>query len=249
MEKLKLKLFILCLSFLFLFAFFVAKSPGLILAQNCSITPSAPVSLEQGDYFVLNASGFSSYATVSVGLKKALAISDPYSIFYTTRADGNGLIENRTIRIPTDKPTGIYFLTLEESYNKGCSISEVTVAKAGSIGGGPAGPGFQPATCAGGGIETAIGCIPTSATGFASFFLKYIIGIAGAIALFLFFVAGFQILTSSGNPEKLQGAKQLLTAAVVGLLFLIFAVVILDFFNIKIFGGIPGIPIQLFRPE
>src|SRR3972149_953063 len=66
-------------------------------------------------------------------------------------------------------------------------------------------------------IYSAIGCLPTSAAGFASFFLKWFLGIAGVVAFFLIIAAGFQIVTSAGNPEKLEGAKQLLTAAIVGL--------------------------------
>lgn len=103
--------------------------------------------------------------------------------------------------------------------------------------------GFKPVPCLGGdGIESAIGCIPTSATGFSEFFLKWFLGIAGVIAFFLIIVAGFQILTSAGDPEKLQGAKQLLTAAIVGLLFVVFAVVILQIMGLSLLGEPPGFP-------
>lgn len=107
----------------------------------------------------------------------------------------------------------------------------------------PGGPGYKPEYCLGSyGIQTAIGCIPTTASGFAWFFLKYLLGIAGLIAFFLIILAAFQILTSGGNPEKLEGGKQLLTAALVGLFFIIFSVVILQFIGINILGGLPGFP-------
>lgn len=106
------------------------------------------------------------------------------------------------------------------------------------------GPGFQPQPCTGG-IQTGIGCIPTEAAPFASFFLGYILGIAGIVAFFLIVLAGFQILTSAGNPEKLEGAKQLLTAAVVGALFIIFSVVLLQVIGVNILElrGLRGFPI------
>lgn len=94
--------------------------------------------------------------------------------------------------------------------------------------------GFQVQRCSGGGVNTGIGCIPTTAAGFASFFLGYLLGIAGVVAFFLILVAGFQILTSAGNPEKLEGAKQLLTAAVIGLFFIILSVLLLQIIGYQI---------------
>lgn len=97
--------------------------------------------------------------------------------------------------------------------------------------------------CGGTNIDTAIGCIPTNAPGFATFFLGYILGIAALVAFFLIIIAGFQILTSSGNPEKLEAGKQLLTSALVGVLFIIFSAVISAVLDLNIFGHLPGFPI------
>lgn len=85
------------------------------------------------------------------------------------------------------------------------------------------------------GINTAIGCIPFSPTGLAKFFLGWALGIGGGIALLMIGWASIIIMTSSGDPKKVQGGKELLTAAVSGLLLMIFSTFILRFFGITLF--------------
>lgn len=91
-------------------------------------------------------------------------------------------------------------------------------------------------------LDTGIGCIPTEPGGFVSFMFKYLLGFSGMIAFFLILAAGFQILTSAGNPEKLQAGQQLLTAAVIGVMVLVFSIVILQIIGTNILGGLPGFP-------
>lgn len=87
------------------------------------------------------------------------------------------------------------------------------------------------------GINTAVGCIPINDTNaFISFILKWAIGIGGGIAFMLILVSGFQIMTSSGNPEKLQAGKELMTSAIAGLIMLIFSVFILKVIGVDILG-------------
>lgn len=86
-------------------------------------------------------------------------------------------------------------------------------------------------------INTAIGCIPISSTNdFLAFILRWAIGIGGGIAFLLILVSGFQIMTSSGNPERLQGGKELMTSAIAGLVMLIFSIFILRIIGIDILG-------------
>ena len=93
------------------------------------------------------------------------------------------------------------------------------------------------------GINTAIGCIPfQDPNAFIGFFLKWAIGIGGGIAFLLILYAGFTIMTSSGNPDRLKSGQQLLTSAVAGLIMLIFSIFILriigvDILKIPGFGG------------
>lgn len=78
------------------------------------------------------------------------------------------------------------------------------------------------------GIDTAIGCVPiTDQTALFGFFLKWGLGIVGGIAFLLIIIATFQIMTSSGDPKKTQAGKELLTAAISGVVLLIFSVFIL----------------------
>lgn len=92
------------------------------------------------------------------------------------------------------------------------------------------------------GINTAIGCIPVltedpnDPTVFLAWILTWSIGIAGGIAFLLILLAGFQIITSQGNPERMKAGQELLTAAVSGLLLLIFSIFILNFIGVDILG-------------
>jgi len=97
-----------------------------------------------------------------------------------------------------------------------------------------------PVTCASGAISTAIGCIPVNdLNAFTAFVLRWAIGIAGGIAFILIVIASFQVITSSGNPQKIQAGKELLTAAIGGLIFLIFSIFILELVGVRILR-LPG---------
>jgi hypothetical protein len=85
------------------------------------------------------------------------------------------------------------------------------------------------------GIDTAIGCIPFAKPEMiAGFLVKWSIRIAGGIAILVFIAAGFQYITSSGDPEKIDSAKGLLTSAITGLLLIIFSVFLLRFIGYNI---------------
>lgn len=85
------------------------------------------------------------------------------------------------------------------------------------------------------GINTAIGCIPiTDQNALVGFILRWAIGVGGGIAFILILVAGFQIMTSRGDPKRLQAGQELLTSAIGGLILLIFSVFILKFIGIDI---------------
>ncbi len=88
-------------------------------------------------------------------------------------------------------------------------------------------------------VWTAFGCLPTSTGEFLTPLLKFGSGIAGGIAFLLIIVGGFQMAMSAGNPEKLNEGKELITSAIVGLLFIIFSVFLLRLIGVDILG-IPG---------
>ena len=87
-------------------------------------------------------------------------------------------------------------------------------------------------------LNTAIGCIPilTTKEAFLGFILKWAVGIGGGIAFLLIIYAGFMIITSAGNPERLKAGQELLTSAISGLILLIFSVVILKIIGVDILG-------------
>lgn len=88
-------------------------------------------------------------------------------------------------------------------------------------------------------VWTALGCLPTDPADFVAWLLSTAISIGGGIAFLLMLGGGFQIMTSSGNPDKLNKGKETLTSAGVGLLFIIFAVLLLKIIGIDIFQ-LPG---------
>jgi hypothetical protein len=88
-------------------------------------------------------------------------------------------------------------------------------------------------------IDTAIGCIPIEQEGFVTFILRWAIGIGGGIAFILIIIASFQIMTSQGDPKRLQAGKELLSSAIMGLILLIFSVFILRIIGVNILK-IPG---------
>lgn len=86
------------------------------------------------------------------------------------------------------------------------------------------------------GISTALGCINVSGTDFVTTLLNFGIGIAGGIAFLLIIFGGFQILTSAGNPERLNAGKELISSAITGLLMIIFSVFLLRIIGVDILG-------------
>lgn len=90
------------------------------------------------------------------------------------------------------------------------------------------------------GIRTAIGCIPimgdTGKYDFVNFVISWALGIGGGIAFLLIIYSGFMIMTASGNPERLQAGRELLTSAISGLILLIFSVFILKLIGVDILG-------------
>ncbi len=87
-------------------------------------------------------------------------------------------------------------------------------------------------------IDTAIGCINVlgGQEEFLGDLLRWGVGVGGGIAFLLILYAGFMIMTSAGNPERLKAGQELLTSAISGLILLIFSIFILRFIGIDILG-------------
>jgi hypothetical protein len=99
----------------------------------------------------------------------------------------------------------------------------------------------NPELCGPSDIDTAIGCIPVGdLNALATFILRWGAGIGGGVAFVLIIYATILIITSTGNPHKLQAGKELLSAAIAGLLLLIFSVFVLRLIGVDILR-IPGL--------
>jgi type IV secretion system pilin len=90
--------------------------------------------------------------------------------------------------------------------------------------------------CPNGQCPTSLGNINTSASGFINFLFRLLLSISGAIALLIIIISGYNYALSGGNPEKVKAARETLTAAIVGLLFIIFSTVILQIIGINVLG-------------
>lgn len=89
-------------------------------------------------------------------------------------------------------------------------------------------------------ISTAVGCIEATPVGLAQAAINVALGIAGGLAFLLMVFGSFRMIASGGNPDSLQQGKQILTAAVAGLLVIIFSVFILRFAGVAVLG-LPGL--------
>lgn len=99
-------------------------------------------------------------------------------------------------------------------------------------------------TCAGGpfgrdGVWTAIGCINRDPKSIIKSLMQIGIGMGGGVALLSTLAGGFILSTSQGDPTKANQAKEIITNSIIGLLFIIFSVVILQFIGVRILN-IPG---------
>lgn len=90
---------------------------------------------------------------------------------------------------------------------------------------------------------TVLGCLPREPATFATWFLRFAMGIGGGIA-FLFMVAGtFKVLTSGGDPNRLTSGKKKITGAILGILVIVFAVIILRILGYDILQ-LPGFEVD-----
>jgi hypothetical protein len=81
---------------------------------------------------------------------------------------------------------------------------------------------------------TALGEINTDTGSFITNLFALLLAASGGIAILLLMRAGYTIMTSAGNPEKVKTGQEQFVAAIVGLLFIIFSFVILQVIGVDI---------------
>jgi len=77
-------------------------------------------------------------------------------------------------------------------------------------------------------VITGFGNISTDPSKFITRLYGLLLAASGGIAILLLMRAGYRIMTSRGNPEAIKEGQEQATATIVGLLFLIFAFVLLQ---------------------
>lgn len=58
--------------------------------------------------------------------------------------------------------------------------------------------------------------------------IEWALILAGVVALFLIIYAGFKFVTSKGDPQEVDGAKKIITYAIIGILIILFSFAILN---------------------
>lgn len=89
-------------------------------------------------------------------------------------------------------------------------------------------------------VRTSIGDISVTPTGFISSLFSVILTIAGTGAFIIIVYSGYVFMTSRGDKEKVAAARDTLTSAILGLLFIIFSIIILETIGVDILK-IPGL--------
>lgn len=89
------------------------------------------------------------------------------------------------------------------------------------------------------GVPTAIGCVPTYLPNFIVGLIRFLALIGGGITILLMAFGAFTMITSQGQEQQLRQGQEQLTAAIVGILFIIFSVLLLQVLGVQILQ-IPG---------
>jgi len=91
------------------------------------------------------------------------------------------------------------------------------------------------------GIVTALGCIKIqTGNDLVSTILTLAIGIGGGLALALILYGVFIVTTSAGMPDKLKAGSEIITSAIIGLLFILLSIFLFKLIGYNILG-IPGL--------
>ncbi|HAN22656.1 TPA: hypothetical protein DCP77_02655, partial [Candidatus Collierbacteria bacterium] len=70
--------------------------------------------------------------------------------------------------------------------------------------------------------------------------LRLATGLGGGIALALILYGVFIVTTSAGMPDKLKAGSEIITSAVIGLIFILLSIFLVNLIGINILG-IPGL--------
>lgn len=86
---------------------------------------------------------------------------------------------------------------------------------------------------------TELGCFPNDPVGFAQKFYSVGLGFVAGVALLALIYGGYAVLTSKGDPARVNNGKSYIFSAIVGLLLAIFGYVFIEVVVVDILK-IPG---------
>lgn len=86
---------------------------------------------------------------------------------------------------------------------------------------------------------TVLGCLSTEPQGFVKSLLGIVFSISGGISFLAVLGGSAIVLTSTGDPERLQFGKDMVTSSIFGLLLIIFSIFLLRFVGYDVLR-IPG---------
>lgn len=92
-------------------------------------------------------------------------------------------------------------------------------------------------------VATGFGNVSIDVASAISALFAILLSFSGGIILIIIIIAGYRLMTSQGDPEKIKTAREMLTAGIIGLLFVIFSVTILRIIGVDILH-IPGLGFQ-----
>lgn len=78
-------------------------------------------------------------------------------------------------------------------------------------------------------VWTAFGNINTDPSLFINRMLQIILSFSGGIIIIILILAGYKLMTSQGDPEKIKEARGRVTSAIIGLLFIVFSFILYTF--------------------
>lgn len=89
-------------------------------------------------------------------------------------------------------------------------------------------------------VSTGLGTIQVTPEAVVGDLFGILLGLSGGIAVVIIMISGYRIIFAHNDPEKLKGAREMLTSAIIGLLFIIFSITILRIIGVDILH-IPGL--------
>ncbi len=82
--------------------------------------------------------------------------------------------------------------------------------------------------CPTGEVATDLGCVPTDPVGFVERFYSIGLGLIGMVAVVFMIIGGYYIMTSQGNPERLQVGKSFIFYSLAGVMLAVMGFVFIQ---------------------